>query len=358
MPTQPSVYPTHPKESRVLVRFSENDFGFYDKLMVYSSSLFVVGSLVWVPTAMVWCYLKWRRPGKDIMDNRRKKICWGFLMAFLGLVLWGGPHHNPKVGKFIRLRSWSLWKAWLKFVAFEAILDNKLKTDITSILKEKNILAFCPHGIFPFAFGLGALPEAVQDAFGIFRPVVATAVKLFPVVSTFVSLLGAVDASRRSVGQVMADGDERVGLVPGGIAEIFETYPKRGTHPDEEYTIVRKGFLKMAIQNGREVVPIYCFGSTKMFRRLQLPLLEYLSNLLRISICLFYGVWGLPLPFRQKLTYIVGDPIRPPPLTGHVDLDARVNQMHHQFSSSLHNMFERHKHAYGWGHKSLKIISR
>ena len=159
--------------------------------------------------------------------------------------------------------------------------------------------------------------------------------------------------------------NEAVGLVPGGIAEIFEGYPKYGEHPDEEYTIVRKGFLKMAIQHNRPVVPIYCFGATKMLRRLNVPFLEWLSNLWRISLCVFYGVGGLPLPFRQRLTYVMGEPILPPSTTTSTnamlvgpELDAQIDHMHQQFCQSLQSIFERHKEAYGWGHKTLKILSR
>jgi hypothetical protein len=47
------------------------------------------------------------------------------------------------------------------------------------------ILAFVPHGIFPFAFAFGVLPEIAQTVFGKFRPVVATATNFFPVVNDF-----------------------------------------------------------------------------------------------------------------------------------------------------------------------------
>jgi len=57
----------------------------------------------------------------------------------------------------------------------------------------------------------------------------------------------------------LADG-KRIAVVPGGIEEIFEGYPKSSAHPNEEYAIVRKGFLRLAVKHGIPVVPIYCFG--------------------------------------------------------------------------------------------------
>jgi Diacylglycerol acyltransferase len=168
------------------------------------------------------------------------------------------------------------------------------------------------------------------------------------------------DASKPAVEQALAQGD-RIGIVPGGIAEIFEGYPKRGAHVDEEYAIVRQGFLRLALRHHVPVVPIYCFGATKMFRRWNVPILERLSTLWRASIVIFYGVCGLPIPFRQKLLYVIGNTIDPKTLyTGNANADEQsmVDAMHKQFCSELVRIFERHKEAYGWGHKSLKLITK
>lgn len=146
--------------------------------------------------------------------------------------------------------------------------------------------------------------------------------------------------------------------MPGGIAEIFEGYPKEGTKPDEEYSIVGKGFLRLALRHGVPVIPIYCFGATKMFRRLQLPALERLSLLLRVSIVVFFGAWGLPIPFRQRLMYVMGNPITPPsPQSFHGEEQA-VDEMYRQFCDELLRIFNRHKESYGWGDKTLKLLSR
>ena len=147
---------------------------------------------------------------------------------------------------------------------------------------------------------------------------------------------------------------DRVGIVPGGISEIFEGYPKPGAHPDEEYSIVRKGFLRLALQNGVPVIPIYCFGSTKMFRRLHFPVLERLSRWIRASVVIFYGVFGLPIPYRQRLLYVIGDPIHPPVAAG----EQAVDEMHQRFCNELLRIFDRNKDSYGWHNKTLKILTR
>jgi 2-acylglycerol O-acyltransferase 2 len=169
------------------------------------------------------------------------------------------------------------------------------------------------------------------------------------------------DASRSSVHRALTDG-ARIGLAPGGIAEMFEGYPKPLTHPHDEYAIVRKGFLKLAWQHQIPVIPVYCFGATKMLRRLQLPhVVESISLLLRVSICILFGQWGLPIPFRQKLLYVMGNPIIPPPLDGNDGIDQQrqqqqVDDMHAKFCQELLRLFEAHKESYGWGRKTLRIL--
>lgn len=98
-----------------------------------------------------------------------------------------------------------------------------------------------------------------------------------------------------------------------------------------------------------------------MFRRLELPALERLSLLLRVSICIFYGVWGLPIPYRQRLSYVLGDPIYP---ANDVDastaagMEEATEDMYKRFCEELSRIFDRHKEGYGWGHKTLRLVAR
>lgn len=355
-----SLYPLHPDGSRWLSRVSESEYTLVDKLVVGTSSLVIVGSVAWAPCLLAWAYRRWKR----VQDRRKKTIYAALIAATVGLYAVWAPHRNAKLGDWLRVREWKLWKAWIRFLAVEVVLDqpknDNLGKNERMDLKENNaILAFVPHGIFPFSFGAIALVEEGRKLFGSFRPIVASAVKHVPILADLVCWIGGLDASRSTVRRALSQG-HRVGLVPGGIDEMFTGYPRPGCHPDEEYAIVRKGFLRMALQYKRPVIPVYCFGSTKLFRRLQLPnIVETLSHILRMSLVVFYGVWGLPIPFRQRLTYIVGDPILPndPSLIG-LPENEQVNALHKQFCQELERLFERHKEAYGWGHKTLQLLSK
>lgn len=348
-----STYPKlHPADSKRIFRFGENDVTAFDKIVVASSSIFFVGGVFWVPALYAWAWKRYRSIPKE---QRRRRLIYGCVLLFITALFARGPHRNPKVGEWVKVHKWSLWKSWMRFLAVEVIQDSPI-TSMGDFKNEPAILTVSPHGIFPFSLAFAALSDISEQAFGKFRAVVASATEMIPFVRDVLKWVRAVDASRSSVDQALAEGS-RIGVAPGGIAEMFEGYPKAGTHPDDEYAIIRKGIMRLAIKHNVPIIPIYCFGSTKLLRRLQLPdFVERVSLLLRASFVIFFGKLGLPIPFRQKLLYILGQPVFPP---GGSDSNSdQVDQMHGQLCDELRRIFDRHKEAYGWGHKSLKILTQ
>jgi 1-acyl-sn-glycerol-3-phosphate acyltransferase len=169
------------------------------------------------------------------------------------------------------------------------------------------------------------------------------------------------NASKHHVEKALANGD-RIGVAPGGIAEMFlGNSSSSNSSSDDEYAILnsRKGFIRLAIKHGIPVIPVYCFGGSQILSQVSLPsIIERISLFLRISICLFFGKFGLPIPFRQRLLYVVGKPIYPPRIKSdhNNDMESDVDEMHKQFCVSLTNIFNKYKDYYGWGDKRLQII--
>ena len=302
---------------------------------------------------------------------RRLAKRFGAALAAIILISTLGPHRNEKLGSLLKVRKWRLWNAWLNYVGFSVLKDHD-RTNIEILHPEFDMktspamFAFIPHGIFPFGLAFSCLPErGYADTWGLFRPVVATATKLFPFVRTLISWMGGVDASRSAVSKACIT-HPRIGISPGGIAEMFETFPKPGFHPNDEAVLLkdRTGMFKLALQHKLPIVPVYCFGATKMFRRVQLPhFIETLSRMFRISLCLFFGKLGLPIPFRQRLMYVIGKTIFPPLADGedssmldNDDFNQRIHDMHDAFCDEIVRIFDRNKEHYGWGHKSLRIV--
>jgi hypothetical protein len=56
----------------------------------------------------------------------------------------------------------------------------------------------------------------------------------------------------------------------------------------------------MAMKHKLPILPVYCFGSTKLLKRVQFPeIVQKISLMFRVSLVLFFGQFGLPIPFRQ-----------------------------------------------------------
>merc|ERR1712029_460973 len=101
-----------------------------------------------------------------------------------------------------------------------------------------------------------------------------------------------------------------------------------------------------------------------MFRRVQLPhFIETLSRALKISFCILFGKLGLPIPFRQRMMYVIGKTIWPPSakngdessLSGE-EFNMRVKEMHAAFCNEIARIFDRNKAHYGWENKTLRIV--
>lgn len=347
-----TLYPLPPKHSKVLLR-QEDPPSLVDRIAVAASSLFFVGSVVWVPSLVILLWRKWKNIPQS---NKRKRIIVGGILLSVIAVYVAGPHRTARVGEWAKIRKWNLWKRWFRYLALEVVLDGVTSQQSFDPRKERSIIAFVPHGIFPFSLAFGVLPDAMRDIFGTVRPVVATATKFLFFVNDILQWLGAVDASKQAIEEVITNdkSSSNIGIIPGGIAEIFEGYPKEGVHKDEEIAIVRKGFLNLAVKYGLPVLPVYCFGSSRLMRRLDFPLLEKISLMIRASLCIFYGVFGLPIPFPSKLLYVIGKPIRPDESLRKED---RMLQMYKEFCVELRRIFNEYKACYGWQDKELKLIT-
>jgi 2-acylglycerol O-acyltransferase 2 len=84
-------------------------------------------------------------------------------------------------------------------------------------------------------------------------------------------------------------------------------------------------------------------------RRLDPP-----PRLLKTSLIIIWGRWGLPVPFRVPLLYAVGEPLEL--LHKDTPTAAEVDAAHEQICRAFVELFDRYKWRYGWGHKTLNII--
>lgn len=123
----------------------------------------------------------------------------------------------------------------------------------------------------------------------------------------------------------------------------------------------RRGFMRLALQFGADVIPTYAFGSTSVYRTSSFAqgFRLWLSKTTRIAIVLFAGRWftGVPLkPPGPGMTMVVGMPYKVPANPSQkMPTDEDVDRHLAAYCDHVVAMYDRHKAAAGYGESTLKI---
>ena len=102
---------------------------------------------------------------------------------------------------------------------------------------------------------------------------------------------GSKDSTRSS------NAKGSVVIYVGGIAELFKSSRKE----ERLYLSRRKGFIKLALREGVDVIPVYLFGNTSVLTVVKTGLLANLSRKLQVSLTYFWGKYYLPIPRDEKV---------------------------------------------------------
>ncbi|KAK9796981.1 hypothetical protein WJX73_006358 [Symbiochloris irregularis] len=155
------------------------------------------------------------------------------------------------------------------------------------------IVGYEPHSVLPFALQtvFCDLAPARAPGFKDMRILATTAGFYVPLLRHIWWWLGTRSADRKSMSAILAAGGTAV-LIPGGVQECG--YLEQGK--ETVFLKSRKGFVRMALQHGAPLVPVFCFGQTRMlsFRHLGPPLMPRaaVKNFARMIGVLPMVVWG------------------------------------------------------------------
>jgi len=206
-----------------------------------------------------------------------------------------------------------------------------------------------PHGIVPLGCFLAAryFDEKLPGYFG--RVCVAPALIHAPFLRSLFGSFGATTNDKKTILQTLKTS--HIALFPGGIAEIFMSSKTEETI----FLQKRKGFAKLALTTGTHIIPIYVFGHTQMFDQVgKGGFIASLSRFLRTSITLFYGRWGLPLPFRTPVTVVRGSPVMVKKTADPTQED--VDALHAQVVTAVQALYEKHRHEAGPAYKDKPLV--
>ncbi|XP_061105448.1 diacylglycerol O-acyltransferase 2-like [Conger conger] len=149
-------------------------------------------------------------------------------------------------------------------------------------------------------------------------------------------------------------------IVVGGAAESLNCAPSMNSVTLKN----RKVFVKLALQQGADLVPVYSFGENEVYKQLIFEegtwwrlAQRRLQELLGFAICLFHlgpvtFTWGL-VPYCKPITTVVGEPITVPKIEE--PSQEVVDQYHAMYISSLVKLFDEYKVRFAQKHSVLEV---
>ena len=238
----------------------------------------------------------------------------------------------------------------------------------------KYILGYHPHGIISH----GAFAAFATEALGfeqLFPGITNTLLTLeqnfrIPLYREWALGLGLASVSRESCTNLLSKGgadNEGMGraitIVVGGAQESLDALPgylKLVLHK-------RKGFIKLAVANGADLVPVLAFGENDLYDQLDAvshPEIHKwqmaLKKLMGFTVPLFHarGVFNYDvgvLPYRRPVNIVVGRPIKvvrqKSPESGYVE------ELHRRYVEELVRVWEEWKEEFARGRKGeLEIV--
>lgn len=266
-------------------------------------------------------------------------------LALLASVFMPAQTHWPAF-----LASW-VFKTWRHYFEFSAVFDAPL--DPT----RKYVFAELPHGVYPFGPILaGTVCDKIFPNLKVYA-ISASNVFWIPGIRHVFSWMGALPATRKNFAKALAKPGAGVAVIVDGLAGMYVQDPK------VENVVLqnRRGFIKVALTAGADLVPVYHMGNTRVLSIIGKSL-KKLSRKLRFSFLIQYGRFGLPMARRVPIMMAIGKPI---PVTQMNESDdkekfhAEVERLHKLFVAGLIDTYKRNRTKYdpAWEDLPIQIVA-
>lgn len=257
-----------------------------------------------------------------------------------------------------RMRRNKIWSLFASY--FPARLHRTCELPNT----RKYIFGYHPHGIISH----GAFAAFSTEALGfsqLFPGITNTLLTLdsnfrVPLYREYILSMGLQSVSRESCENLLSKGGRNgegmgraITIVVGGARESLET------HPGTLRLVLnrRKGFIKMAIREGADLVPVLCFGENDIYEQLDQerhPRLHkfqlFFKKMMGFTVPVFHarGIFNYDvgmMPYRRPMNIVVGKPIEVKQQKGKPE-DAYIDEIHEQYVNELQNIWDTWKDTF------------
>uniref|UniRef100_A0A8C1Z3D9 Acyltransferase n=1 Tax=Cyprinus carpio TaxID=7962 RepID=A0A8C1Z3D9_CYPCA len=274
---------------------------------------------------------------------------------------WNTPKQGGRRSTWVR--NWTMWKYFRDYFPIRLIKTHNL-------LPSRNyIFGYHPHGIFCFGgfCNFGTEATGFSKIFPGIKPSLATLAGNFrlPVLRDYLMSGGICPVNRNSIDYLLSSNGtgNAVVIVIGGAAESLDCAPGMNSVTLKK----RKGFVKLALKHGADLVPVYSFGENEVYKQLIFDddswwrtIQKRLQKILGFAPCLFHGCglffpesMGL-VPYCKPITTVVGEPITVPKIE---EPSQDVIDMYHaMYIRSLKSLFDNYKTRFDLKHVFARQI--
>ena len=205
----------------------------------------------------------------------------------------------------------------------------------------RRAVLFCvqPHGVFSFGGCCAGVtwaqrwwhPRSIPTA-------VAPSVIRVPLIKHIVGLFGVCDAAPKPMARRL-EAKKSCVLYIGGIAELFLTSGR-----DEKiFAKKRKGFVKLALRSGAEIVPVYFFGNTSVLSVLTSAGLRAFARATGVTLTWFWGWRGTIVPRPNKILGVLGTPLGLPATPTPEPTQEQIDEWHARYLAEVQRLFDTYK---------------
>merc|ERR1712151_549952 len=202
-----------------------------------------------------------------------------------------------------------------------------------------------PHGIHCWPLSLfSATKSPFFERFPNVRPCIGLAASvlfMMPYVRELFLVMGYCDAGRSTAQRVLKSG-RNLYVCTGGEAESMLTEKGKDRVVLED----RKGFIRLALSHGADIVPIYGCGVTEAYKTYTIgwTFRKWIQKNFNLALPIFHGIF-FGMPYSHPISVLVGKPIPTPKpeKIGEKPNDKLVDEYHQKYMKALKDLFDEYK---------------